>query len=238
MVELPELDRPSTIITGSQARDFANRILGGIANRLAGGEMWTRIHFSSEVDDGDERQQLKFEAEWDGDESIYTISQTQIQALDQVEDPELVRQLLVQHSQQEEKTVEPLASSSLLDGEADEETSLPGFLAVEHAYLFRIPYRLTGVRTGKGLTLSVLDEASEQMASDIVYSWGLQEETPPEDLEHLVHYGEAVMDSEARGAELTIMTVADLELILKAFQIRGLVRPTARVLSSRARLLA
>ncbi len=224
------LDVPSPLVNDQQARDFSNRILGGVAKRIAGGEPKDITYLKAGTIIGGLRYRFSFHSERYQvlNRNDYYMSLTTIYPFNDAESSEIISNRTQASSH--ETTTMPMADKRHEECESEGPTA---YLALEHEFTFRMPRSRKVGSYFKTMNLIPLDEEEWEYEDDaeIGYSYDRTTAVNHLDVERLLRFGETAFDTHAYEEELTKITILDLRFMLGAFQSIGLLRRNCQLLS-------
>jgi hypothetical protein len=243
MGEIFSPDIASTPINDRQARDFANRVLGSLANRLGGAD-WRAFNLERHIDLGKEKADIEFNVAFDEEDycHYYSLDFASIYPLNDDWDPSVINKLLhvpigLNGIYEEDEDDDEFAfhyAGDIFEGELSGEDMIPGYLSIGHSYIFNIPYGRGECAYGKSMNMTILDEDFDSIDFDVVYMPGSFAETlEVKDIENLFKYGEVMANTIQYEQDLTRVTFHDLDFIVSSLQAAKLVRSNCQPLSLR-----
>lgn len=232
-------DIPSPEITSPQIKDFANRVLLRGAEQLGGGHEWMEVASHMHIETEEWTKELMFEASWSeaSGSILYIVKIEHIQPFDEKWNPEVAKGHVGMGF------MEPLEDFGGNIGYIDEpipDIDIPvndlGYCSTETSYVFNVPYGKRTALAHKSTRFNFYDEYRDPVDTEIVHYWSaFSNLSTPRDIEHLVKFGEKMLDTDNAEASLSNITVYDLQLVLNGLKRFGIADPRQVVLSAKVR---
>lgn len=214
-------------------RDFSRRILYAVADRLSmyGEDVSSTYRVYGEGGNFD----LRFSAEYGGGPQVfeYDVTLGYQEPLGSEWHADAVRRLLCLEPDDESGTCYIDAAGQEVDDPDDAvAVAYDGLVSTEYSYTFEVPAGGRLARATKTMSYTFFDGDEEEAGTEVAYRHSARRSNV-DDLEAMWADGTVYMDMQAHEAELSRVTVDDLEMILHGLKYIGLISKNAVTLSKR-----
>lgn len=226
-------DLPSPELKSKQIRDFSNRLLLELACRTAGNsDGWTEISKTCEVVEVGVRHHFQFDATFDEETGFFGYH-IEVSDVFEIDDGWRLNSDAVCADDDDEGVEDSTDDIDEEDSKGIVDVGESSYFSLDYDYNFYVPYGNRVAEATKTMSICLLDDELIGHDNQVAYFHSMNsDEIPLEDIERLLKYGETALNIPEYEPHLSVVTVYDLHVVLRAMKRFGLVRADAKALSA------